>query len=66
MKTETIEICSRCSGKGFIEWEKCVNYHKGDYDIHKSKCTQCDGNGLVKVTVVTQRTVEPYKPPILE
>jgi DnaJ-class molecular chaperone len=64
MKTETIEICGRCNGYGYTTWEECVNPHKGDYEVHTETCKQCHGSGLLKVTVITERKVEAYTPPV--
>ena len=62
MKTESVEICPACKGRGYVTEEHLTDYHKGEYEITKRTCKRCNGSGLVKVATITERREEPYDP----
>jgi len=62
-----IVVCSRCNGKGTIEREECVDYHKRDWVTFIDNCKKCNGNGRLKVTTrivkfpdIQDTETEPY------
>lgn len=44
-ETNKIVICDRCKGTGFYYTEKCVDYHKNNWETQRFKCQPCKGDG---------------------
>ena len=40
-----IILCHRCSGTGFYTTERCVDYHRTDYETERHSCEICRGDG---------------------
>ncbi|WP_174020382.1 hypothetical protein G6L89_007155 [Agrobacterium fabrum] len=60
MTQTSIIICCTCEGRGYTERHETTNYHRGDYDIIKTKCRNCGGSGRMTKTVLTE--VAAYAP----
>lgn len=54
MTQTSIIICGTCDGRGYTERHEMTNYHKGEYDIIKTKCRLCGGSGRLRKTVLTE------------
>ena len=49
-----VVLCLSCKGKGHIDTDVLVDYHKHDYETHRSECHNCKGSGrLWQTTTVT-------------
>ena len=50
-RQNTVVLCERCKGHGFIIDEKLTDYHKGEYTTTRSECRKCEGDGrMIKCT----------------
>jgi hypothetical protein len=50
-RSNTIVLCDRCKGFGFVLDEELSDYHKREYTTTRSKCLRCEGDGrLIKST----------------
>lgn len=58
--TQEIILCSSCEGSGILQWEECVDYHKGDYETHQKQCNNCNGTGRQLHTKKISNTYEPF------
>lgn len=47
MAIVNIIVCKHCKGKGVIEREERIDYHKGDYNKWTEECSICNGSGLL-------------------
>lgn len=52
--TVEVILCSSCKGKGYNLTDVLVDYHKREYETHRSDCIYCKGSGRMwKKTTVT-------------
>jgi len=49
---ETITLCTKCQGAGFVHRETDYDYHNNFATLVCEKCEKCDGHGLLEVTTV--------------
>jgi hypothetical protein len=46
-------LCDACEGTGYTTTERCVDYHRRDYDTDYSVCRKCGGEGRLQATTTT-------------
>lgn len=52
INTQTVVLCTRCSGTGSYTTEELADYHKRDYDTVRHKCEACLGDGRLVQTKI--------------
>lgn len=50
--TQTVVLCTRCSGTGSYTTEELTDYHRRDYDTVRHKCEACLGDGRLVQTKI--------------
>lgn len=50
-RSNTVVLCERCKGFGFILDEELTDYHKREYTTTRNICSKCEGDGrMIKST----------------